>query len=153
MARRRSAGPHDQPVAAKGWWMVAAIVGVVVLLGVLPWRLTGQHINLVVVNESGRPVAFAWQPALFSEKTSVTRSGCESSSMDLQAGLEWTLTAEDGEVILDSAEVDVPFFTPRVAVEVRLSEQGNVEIARPRAVETPIDAPYPACAGDPAADD
>ena len=133
--------------------MVAAIVGAIVLLGVLPWRLTGQHINLVVVNESGRPVDFAWQPGLFLEKASVIRGGCESSSMDLQAGLEWTLTAEGGGVILDSAEIDVPFFTPRVAVEVRLSERGDVEIARPRVVETPLNAPYPACAGETAADD
>jgi len=153
MEQEASAQPAGKPTAVKGWWIVAAIVAAVLLLGVLPWRLTGQHINLVVVNESGRPVEFTWQPGLFLEKVSVTRNGCESSSMDLQAGLEWTLTGDEGGVILDSAGVDVPFFTPRLAVEVRLNEQGGVTIAPARAVSAPLDAPYPACVGETAAED
>lgn len=153
MERDASAQPAGKPTAVKGWWIVAVIVAAVLLLGVLPWRLTGQHINLVVVNESGRPVEFTSQPGLFLENVSVTRNGCASSSMDLQAGLEWTLTGDDGGVILDSAGVNVPFFTPRVAVEVRLNEQGGVNIAPARAVSAPLDAPYPACVGETAAED
>ena len=152
MDRETPAQPHAKPIAVRRWWIGAALVAAVVLLGVLPWRLTGQHINLVVVNESGRPVEFAWQPGLFWEKVSVTRNGCESNSMDLHAGLEWTLTGDDGAIILDSADIDVPFFTPRVAVEVRVDEQG-AHIVPARAVNAPLDAPYPDCVGETAAED
>ena len=143
--KREASTQRRGATAVNPWWFAAAIVAAIILFGVLSWRLTGQHVNLVVVNESGTSVEFAWQTSLFGEKASVTRNGCESSSMDLQAGLEWTLTADDGGVILDSAETDVPFFTERVLVEVHLSEQGNINIAPTRAVDTPLDAPYPAC--------
>lgn len=154
MATREAPAQHaGKPTRVKGWWILAAIVVAVLVLGMVLWRLAGQHINLVVVNESGSPVEFSWQPGLFAEKVSVTRSGCESSSMDLQAGLEWMLTGDDGGVILDSTGVDLPFFTPRVAVEVRLTEQDGVHVAPARAVNAPLNAPYPACVGDTAAAD
>lgn len=152
MEREASAQSRRNPTSVKAWWIVAAIVAAILLLGVLPWRLTGQHVNLVVVNESGRSVQFQWQPGLFLEKASVTRNGCESSSMDLQAGLEWSLTGDDGATILDSGAVEVPLFTERVLVEVRLSDQGGVSIAPPRSVDTPIDAPDLDCVGNTAAE-
>ena len=152
MEREASAQSRRKPTSVKVWWLVWAIVAAILLLGVLPWRLAGQHVNLVVVNESGRPVEFRWQPGLFLEMASVTWNGCESSSMDLQAGLEWSLTADDGATVLDSAAVEVPLFTERVLVEVRLSERGDVSIGSPRSVDTPIDAPDLDCVGNTAAE-
>ncbi|MEO8246927.1 MAG: hypothetical protein ABI622_07395, partial [Chloroflexota bacterium] len=74
-----------------------------------------------------------WQRVYAWRGTKVIRNGCESNSMDLHAGLEWTLTGDDGAIILDSAHIDVPFFTPRVAVEVRVDEQ-SAHIVPARAV-------------------
>ncbi len=103
--------------------------------------------------ESGTPVQFAWQPSLFAPMETVTNSGCESGSMDFQAGVEWTISGADGAVIVDSSDVEVPFFSPRVAVEIRLDERGAVTVGPPRTVNQPLDAPSPNCGGDATAGD
>lgn len=134
--------------------MSLVVIGLaVVALGILSWRLTAQRVTLVFVNESGTPVQFAWQPSLFAPMETVTGSGCESGSMDLRAGEEWTISRPDGAVILDSSDVEVPFFSQRVAVEVRLDERGAVTVGPPRTVTQPLDAPSPNCGGEAAAGD
>lgn len=125
--------------------IAVALVAVAVVAGAAAeWRLNGQHVNVVVINASGTPVQFEWQPAPFAETVSVDRSGCESSSMDLRAGEGWRLSRE-GETILDSSAVSVPLLAGRVAVEVWLGADQSVRIEPAREVEAPVGAPYPRC--------
>ena len=66
--------------------------------------------------------------------------------MTLDATVEtWRVTGVDGEVIADSASVSVPFFAPRVALEVWLYRDGTIRTVPVHETARPIDAPDPPC--------
>jgi hypothetical protein len=126
------------------WLRLVAVV--IAMSGFLfaQWRLN-QTVNVVVVNASGQPIEFSWQPHPFGQLVSVTRNGCETSSMDLRAGETWRVTNAAGEIIAGSASVSVPLFAPRVAVEVWLYRDGMIRTVPVHETSGPVGAPYPPC--------
>lgn len=126
------------------------LVAAAVIIGLAwgGWRLAGQRVNVVIVNASGQPIEFSWQPALFVPLETVTIGGCESKSADLLAGEGWRLM-RDGDLVAHASVVSVPPLARRVAVEIRLEPDDSVLIGPTSEVERPIDAPYPPCSNPP----
>jgi hypothetical protein len=138
MSRRRVPNGIGQALAARAPILIGVLVVAAALL--VAWRLGGQVVNVVVVNSSGQPATFSWQPALFASAESKAIGGCESTSIELRAGETWHLSAANFET--GSASVEVPLVAREVAFEVWLDATGQTEVAS-RVVDQPIDAPYP----------
>lgn len=127
-----------------------AFVGIVLLvvLGWLGWRWEIQTVNLVMVNASGIPAQFSWQPQLFAEEATVSIAGCESKSIELRAGERWRFTHDRLE--MTSSVVDVPLFVSGVAVEIWLATDGSSRYVPAYPVDEPLNAPSPpGCATTP----
>ncbi|MEO8272454.1 MAG: hypothetical protein ABI620_00130 [Chloroflexota bacterium] len=121
-------------------WVRALLVAVVVIAaGWLTWRWAIQRVNVVIVNASGVPGSFSWQPNLFADEVSVSLGGCESKSIHLLAGERWHLVHESLE--MNSAAIDMPLFTPAIAIEIWIDANGSSRFVPPYPIDGPVDLP------------
>jgi hypothetical protein len=123
--------------------LVAALIAVIALGAVawFGWRWAAQTVNLVIVNASGIPAQFSWQPQLFADEETITIGGCEGKSMELRAGERWHFVHDRLE--MNSSVVDVPVFAREVAVEIWLAADGSSRYVPAYPVDAPINAPHP----------
>jgi hypothetical protein len=125
--------------------LVIAVVG---FAGWLDWRWQGQLVDVVIVNASGTPAEFSWQPGLFAETATIPVAGCEAKSVELVAGASWRFVSDSLDV--NSSSVNAPPFTRQVAVEIWLAPDGSSRLVSAHPIDRPIDAPYPSgCAAQP----
>jgi hypothetical protein len=133
----------------RGWGRrlaVAALVLVLVAAGLGWWRLVGQRVDLVIVNDSPWPVEVVLQSSPFGPSGTATTPSCASSSTDLARGQAWSLSV-NGQPYVDDTMISVPFTARMVAVMVRVDRTGTVTLADPVEVGAPVDAPASSCSG------
>jgi hypothetical protein len=126
---------------SRHWRLAALLVVLASAAGWFGWRWFGQTVDVVIVNASGLPAQFSWQPQPFAEETTVAIGGCESKSMVLRAGEHWHI--EHGRYEGTSNFVDVPLTAQLVAVEIWLDPDQSVRMIQAHPVDQPIDAPVP----------
>ena len=126
---------------SRQWRLAALLVALVAAAGWFGWRWFGQTVDVVVVNASGLPARFSWQPQLFGEETTVSIDGCASKSIVLRAGEHWHI--EHGRYEGTSNFVDVPLTAQLVAVEIWLDPDQSVRTIQAHPVDQPVDAPAP----------
>ncbi|HEY4227281.1 MAG TPA: hypothetical protein VGM49_03000 [Candidatus Limnocylindrales bacterium] len=105
------------------------------------WRWYGQTVDVVIVNASGLPGQFSWQPQVFADEVTVDVGGCESKSIQLLAGERWQF--DHDRIQARSAAVDVPLFGKEVAVEIWLGADGSSRLIAAHPIDGPMNAPYP----------
>jgi hypothetical protein len=125
---------------------VAALVLALAVAGLGWWRLLGQRVDLVIVNDSPWPVEVSIRSSPFGPSGTATTASCASTSTDLARGQAWSLSL-DGQPYLDDTMVSMPFTARMVAVMVRVDRTGTVTLADPVEVDAPIDAPASSCSG------
>lgn len=126
------------------WLTIFLVLIAVVGAGWLAWRWEIQTVNVVMVNASGLPATFSWQPQLFAGEETVPLGGCESKSVTLRAGERWRL--DHDRLQMNSAAIEVPPFTTGVAIEIWIDADGSSRYVPPYAVDQPVPAPQPDCA-------
>ena len=122
--------------------MLAVVAIVLTMAGY--WHVYGQEVEVLLVNESGRPLTFSWQPGPFLDEASVIRNGCESGSLVLLGGESWKLEWGDG-LIASSSTTAMPPFARLVVVEIRIDRSGSVVVSPPLAIGAPLGAQVPDC--------
>lgn len=115
----------------------------IVAAGWLAWRWAIQTVDVVLVNESGVPGSFSWQPGLFAAEETVTLGGCESKSITLRAGERWHLLHNSVE--MNSSAIEVPPLVSGIAIEVWIAPDGSSRFVPPYVVAQPVGAPAPRC--------
>lgn len=121
---------------------VGAVVALLALIAML-W-ISDPPVDVVLVNASGRPLTFAWQPNRFGPMVEAVYEPCHSTSQVLEAGAQWRVTL-DGTPIVGSDNFSLPRFTGLVAIEARIESDGSVQMVGPHPVARPLDAPIVAC--------
>ena len=126
------------------WWLLALVAVIAVgATGWLAWRWAIQTVDVVLVNESGVPGSFSWQPGPFAGEVTVALGGCESKSITLRAGERWHLVHKSVE--MNSSAIEVPPFVAGVAIEVWIAADGSSRFVPPYEVDQPVGAPAPRC--------
>ena len=123
-------------------WPIAVLLVVIgVAVAWLGWRWEVQTVDVVIVNASGLPGQFSWQPQVFADEVTVTIGGCESKSIQLRAGEHWRFDHDRLE--MNSSVVDVPTFVREVAFEIWLDADGSSRTVPVHPVDGPVNAPIP----------
>jgi hypothetical protein len=136
-------GDHGRSVIGRRTRLLLAVVASVLAVAGY-WHVYGQEVEVLLINESGRPLTFSWQPSPFLDEVSVLRNGCESGSLVLHRGQSWRLEWGDG-VIANSLTAVMPPFARLVVVEIRIDRSGSVLVSPPLAVDAPVGAQVPDC--------